>query len=135
MRRPVGGDFEPPKELLRHSGVFRLAFESREQLEVFPRRQAVVERRALRHPADLHLVDTLDRSGARLECSGEQRQQRRLPRAVRADQSKRFACIDVHISGLECNLRAETARDGSRAQHRAAQRPSAALSGGTSRFP
>ena len=135
MRRPVGGDLEPDKKLLCRRGRTWLAFEAREQLEVLTSRQAVVERSALRHPADLHIVDTLDGSGARLERAGEQRQQGRLPRAVRADQRERLAGIHVHVSGLERDLRAETARDRSRAQHRLAQRLAAAGGGFASPNP
>src|SRR6266487_1575895 len=135
MRRPVRRDLEPDEELLRHPRVMGLVFESPEQLEVLASRQAVVERRALRHPADPDAVDTLDRPGARLERAGEQREQGRLPRAVRADQRERLAGTNVDAGRLERNLRAKTARDLARAQDGVAQRLAAAGGGFASSKP
>jgi len=79
----------------------RLAFEPPEQLEVLASRQAIVERRSLRHPADTHVLDTLDRSRARLERAGQERQQGRLSCAVRADERECLRRTNVDGGGLD----------------------------------
>src|SRR2546423_6059180 len=82
-RPRLRGQGEALEQPLRGSARVAYAFEACKELEVLARRQPCVVRRALRHPADARLH--VDGSLARVEGAREQREQRGLARAVRAD--------------------------------------------------
>src|SRR5581483_4742638 len=110
----VAGQLERVEQLV---GAARLGVLERcEEPEVLERREAPVVRGPLRHPADAGR--TLDAAFARLECSGEDREQRRLPGTVRPDERDHLACSKLEIHGLEGNARSESPRDPSRREQR-----------------
>ena len=91
MRRTIGGNVEALQQPLGSARCRRFPFEAREQREVLARTQPVVEGGPLWHPADADTADTFDPARARLERTGEDGEQRRLPRTVRPDQGERLA--------------------------------------------
>ena len=82
---------------------------ARRRAEVLERRQPPVVRRALRHPADA--LRTLDRAFARLERAREDREERRLAGAVRADERDHLAGGELDVRRLERHARPEAARN------------------------
>ena len=96
-REPLDGVVERVAERHRrgqlgHFGLgLRHAREPCEELEVLARAEPAVERRALRHDADLALIGSLDGARAGVGRAGQQREQRRLAGAVRAEQRKAIA--------------------------------------------
>jgi len=93
LDRAVGGVAE--RDHLEQLGELGLglghAREPCEEIEVLARAQPAVERGSLRHDADLARIGPLHAPAARLERAREQRQERRLARAVRPEQRKPFA--------------------------------------------
>ncbi len=69
----------------------RHAREPCEELEVLARAEPAVERRTLRNDPDLALIGSLDGARTGVGRAGQQREQRRLAGAVRAEQRKAIA--------------------------------------------
>src|SRR5206468_4143270 len=89
---------EQPQGRARRIGV---ALEPREELEVLARREPTVQSRALWHPADARTGSPLDRALARRQRAREEREQRRLPGAVRADNRDDVALAHLEIGRAE----------------------------------
>src|SRR5207244_2321576 len=106
-----------------------LFLEPCEELEVLARRQPSVVRSPLRHPADARPRSALDATVARFQRTREDREQRRLPRAVRPDERDGLARIELEVDRCQRDLRSEPARDAARAQQK---RHGAAAAGGRS---
>ena len=106
-REPLHGVVERVAEgdrrgQLGHFGLrLRHAREPCEELEVLPRAEPAVERRTLRHDPDLALVRSLDGARAGVGRAGQQREQRRLARAVRAEQRKAIARRQREVDGAQ----------------------------------
>ena len=72
-------------------------------------------------PAHAHSLAPLDPAGARLERSGKKRQQRRLARAVGADERERLRVVDLQLGRLERGPLAEAAACAARCEERLAR--------------
>src|SRR5207248_3605150 len=107
---------EPHDENAGRTRGLALALEAYEQLRVLASREARVIRRPLRHPADPRMRH--DRAFARRERAREDREQRRLAGAVRADERDRLAGKELEVGGSERFHLAEPARDPQRAHER-----------------
>src|SRR5207247_3826509 len=78
-----------------------------EELEVLARREAAVVRGPLGHPPGPDAPVPFDRAFAGLQRAGEDRQQGRLPGAVRADEGKRLARSNVEVGRVKRDVVAE----------------------------
>jgi hypothetical protein len=75
-------------------------------------------RRSLRHPADPDPLAAANFPFRGLERAGEEREERRLAGAVRADQRDDLARSQLEVERRERELRAEAARDTTRPDER-----------------
>jgi murein DD-endopeptidase MepM/ murein hydrolase activator NlpD len=100
------------------------AFQTREELEVLPRSEPGVMRRALGHPPhSTRAVTPLDAALGWLEGAGQDREERRLAGAVGPDERYRLAASDVEAGRRKGDDAPVPARDPARTQEEGAQRP------------
>ena len=115
----VAGQLERREQRLGRGTRVVLALEPREQLEVLAGGEAPVVRRPLRHPADARRPSRRSTVPvARPQRPGEDREQRRLARAVRADEREHLAVPDLELDRLERDVVAEAPADAARREQR-----------------
>src|SRR5262249_55879092 len=131
-RLRLAGEAEVAEQALGGELRVVLALEPREQLEVLARREPSVLGRPLRRPADARALAPLDRPDAGLERAGEQRQERRLARAVRADERQRLAVPQLELDRLERAPVPEPAAGPARGEQRRRRGQRRAAAGGSS---
>jgi murein DD-endopeptidase MepM/ murein hydrolase activator NlpD len=124
-RQPsVVGELEQLDEARRGGGGIVDALETREELEVLPRRQPGVVRGPLRNPADsAGSVARFHPAVGRLERAGEDGEQRGLARSVRPYEGNGLARCDRQARRRKRDDAPVAARDPVRSQEHSAQRP------------
>ncbi len=94
----------------RLRSVIRNTVQLRPEIEVLVNGEVLVKREPLRHESERERAIDIHGAGRRLQQSGDDAEERRLPRAVGTDDAEQLALLDPKGQVIERRLRPELAR-------------------------